>query len=83
MQQSRKTCVALYLEDEYNQLIMEAHFEYKRPNNPICNRPSFQCKFCKVCMKDKKHSVLPQNDELVLFLQGERPPKNVPNLEQE
>jgi hypothetical protein len=34
-------------------------------------------------MKDKKHSVLPQNDELVLFLQGERPPKNVPNLEQE
>jgi hypothetical protein len=34
-------------------------------------------------MKDKKHSVLPQNDELVLFLQGEKPPKNVLNLEQE
>jgi hypothetical protein len=29
MQQSRKTCVALYLEDEYEQLVVEAHFDYK------------------------------------------------------
>jgi hypothetical protein len=29
MQQSRKTCVALYLEDEYEKLAMKAHFDYK------------------------------------------------------
>jgi hypothetical protein len=44
--------VALYLENEYEELIMEAQFDYKRLNNPICNWPSFQCKFYKVCMKD-------------------------------
>jgi hypothetical protein len=27
MQQSRKACVALYLEDEYGELEMETHFD--------------------------------------------------------
>jgi hypothetical protein len=44
--------MALYLEDEYEELVMEAHFDYKQPNNPIDNCPSFQCKFYKVCMTD-------------------------------
>jgi hypothetical protein len=50
MQQSRRVCMALYFEDEYEKLVMEAHFDCKQPNNPIDNRLSFQCKFYKVCM---------------------------------
>jgi hypothetical protein len=53
MQQSRKTCVALYLEDEYEKLAMKAHFDYKWLEKPINNWPSFQYKFYKVCMKNK------------------------------
>jgi hypothetical protein len=44
--------MALYLEDEYEKLVVEAHFDYKQPNNPINSHPSFQCKFYKVWMKD-------------------------------
>jgi len=43
----------LYLEDKYEELAVEAHFDYKRLDNLISNQPSFQCKFYKVCMKDK------------------------------
>jgi hypothetical protein len=53
MQQNRHTCVALYLEEEYKALALEAHFDCKRPDIPVGNRPSFQCKFCKQCFKDK------------------------------
>ncbi len=53
MQQSNRTCVALYFEDEYEELAGETQFDCKHPNNPVGNQPSFQCKFCKVCMKDK------------------------------
>jgi hypothetical protein len=45
--------VVLYLEDEYEELEMETYFDCKRLDHPIGNRPSFQCKFCKVCLKDK------------------------------
>jgi hypothetical protein len=40
MQQSKEICMALYPEDEYEKLVMEAHFDYKQPNNPIDSRPS-------------------------------------------
>ncbi len=53
MQQSRRTCVALYFEDEYEKLAMITHFDYKWPNNPISNWPSFHYNFYKVWMKDK------------------------------
>ncbi|KAH9556484.1 hypothetical protein CY35_07G030500 [Sphagnum magellanicum] len=53
MQQNRHTCVALYLEEEYKALALEAHFDCKRPDIPVGIRPSFQCKFCKQCFKDK------------------------------
>jgi hypothetical protein len=33
MQQSKKTCVALYLKDEYKQLVVEAHFDWRAPNS--------------------------------------------------
>ncbi len=52
MQQIRRTCVALYIEDEYQELVIETHFDYKWLNNLIGNWPSFRCKFCKVCMKN-------------------------------
>jgi hypothetical protein len=29
MQQNKRTCAALYLEDEYKQLVEETHFDYK------------------------------------------------------
>jgi len=48
----KKTCVALYFEDEYEKLAMEAHFDCQWPDNLIYNRPSFLCRFCKVWMKD-------------------------------
>jgi hypothetical protein len=49
---NRRTYVALYLENEYDEVVVEACFDYKRLDNPICNWPSFQSKFYKVCMKD-------------------------------
>jgi hypothetical protein len=52
MQQIKKTCVAMYLEDEYEELAIKTHFDYKQPDNLIGNKPSFQSKFCKVCMKN-------------------------------
>jgi len=56
MQQSRHHCVALYLEEEYEMLALEAHFDVKQPNIPTFgNRPSFQCKFCKIMFKDKNN----------------------------
>ncbi len=44
--------MALYLEDEYEKLVVEEHFDCKQLNNPIDSSPSFQRKFYKVCMKD-------------------------------
>jgi hypothetical protein len=32
---NRKTCVALYLENEYEEVVMEACFNCKRLDNPI------------------------------------------------
>jgi hypothetical protein len=54
MQQSRHHYVALYLEETYEMLALEAHFDVKRQDIPtFSNRPSFQCKFCKIMFKDK------------------------------
>jgi hypothetical protein len=33
MQQIKRTCVTLYLENEYEELAIETHFDYKWPNN--------------------------------------------------
>jgi hypothetical protein len=54
MQQSKHHCIALYLEEEYEMLALEAHFDVKRLDIPTFgNMPSFQCKFCKIMFKDK------------------------------
>jgi len=54
MQQSRQHCVALYLEEEYEMLALETHFDVKWLDIPTFgNMPSFQCKFCKIMFKDK------------------------------
>jgi len=45
--------MALYLENEYDEVVVETCFDCKQLDNRICNWPSFQCKFYKVCMKDK------------------------------
>jgi hypothetical protein len=37
MQQSRHHCVALYLEEEYEMLALEAYFDVKRPDVPTFN----------------------------------------------
>jgi len=53
MQQSRHHYVALYPEEVYETLALETHFDVKCPDFPIENWPSFQCKLCKTCYKDK------------------------------
>jgi len=54
MQQSRHHYVTLYLEEEYEMLALEAHFDVKWPNIPtFSNMPSFQCKFCRTMFKDQ------------------------------
>ncbi len=54
MQQNRQHFVALYLEQEYEMLTLETHFDVKWPDIPTFgNMPSFQCKFCKIMFKDK------------------------------
>jgi hypothetical protein len=67
--------VALYLEDEYEKLAMEAHFDCQWLDNLIYNGPSFLCRFCKVCMKDNI-IFFSQSDELVPTYKG----KNIHNL---
>jgi hypothetical protein len=53
MQQSKHHCVALYLEEEYEILELEAHFDVKWPEIPTFgNKTSFQCKFYKTMFKD-------------------------------
>jgi hypothetical protein len=43
----------LYLEEEYEMLALEAHFDVKRPDIPTFgNRLSFQCKLCRTMFKD-------------------------------
>ncbi len=39
--QSKRACVALYLEEEYEIFMLKANFDRKQPNIPICNQPSF------------------------------------------
>jgi hypothetical protein len=54
MHQSKHHCVALYLEEEYEMLALEAHFDVKWLDIPTFgNMPSFQCKFYKTMFKDK------------------------------
>jgi hypothetical protein len=53
MQQTRHHCVALYLEDKYEELVLEAHFDVKCLDMPIGNRPSFQCTYYNKCSKDE------------------------------
>jgi len=54
MQQSKHHCVALYLEEEYEMLALEAHFDAKQLDLPTFgNMPSFQCKFYRIMSKDK------------------------------
>jgi hypothetical protein len=65
MQQSRHHYVTLYLEDEYEKLVLEAYFDVRRVDVFIINRPLFECKFYGNLFKDKKYFVLPQNDEFM------------------
>jgi hypothetical protein len=42
MQQSKRHCFALYLDEEYEMLALEAHFDVKRLDIPTFgNMPSF------------------------------------------
>jgi hypothetical protein len=62
-------------------LAVEAHFDCKRLDNPIGNWPSFQCKFYKVCMKDKNIFLIIEWWTIGL-LTREGPLEDVPNLGQ-
>jgi hypothetical protein len=53
MQQSRHHCVTLYLEEEYEQLALEAYFDIQHVDVLIANRSSFECKFCGNLFKEK------------------------------
>jgi hypothetical protein len=78
MQQSKKRCVALYQEQEYEELVMEVHFECKQPNILMCNRPTFQCKFYKQCMKDKNIFSFHRMMKLCLNYKGKQLQKMYP-----
>ncbi len=62
-------------------LIMETHFDCKWLDNPSGNWPSFQCKFYKVCMKDKNIFLIIKWWTIGL-LTREGPLEDVPNLDQ-
>jgi hypothetical protein len=54
MQQSKHHHVTSYLEEEYEMLALEAHFDVKRLDVPTFgNKSSFQCKFYKTMLKNK------------------------------
>jgi hypothetical protein len=54
MQPSKHHCVALYLEEEYEMLALEADFDVKRLDiSTFGNMLSFQCKFCKIMFRNK------------------------------
>ncbi len=47
MQQNKKTCMVLYLEDVYEELAMEVDIYCNLPNNPISNQPSFHVSYVR------------------------------------
>ncbi len=54
MQQSRHCCVALYLEEKYEMLALEAHFDVPIVGNMF----SFQYKFYKLCLNTIIHCLI-------------------------
>ncbi len=79
---NRKTFVALYLENEYDEVVVEACFDCKRFDNCISNWPSFQCSSTRFAWRIITFFLITKWWTSA-FLQGEKAPKDVRNLGQE
>ena len=57
----RKQCVAPYLEEEYEQLVLECYWTSRLNVKMTNNMYRFSCVHCKESQKDKKNYFLPHN----------------------
>jgi hypothetical protein len=75
---NRKQCIALYLEEEYEQLVLECYWtaraRVKMPNN----RYRFTCIHCKETHKDKNTTSYHRMFKLCRVYEGSKPLKMYP-----
>ena len=75
---NRKQCIALYLEEEYEQLVLECYWtaraKVKMPNN----RYRFICIHCKESLKDKNTTSYHRMFQLCRVYEGTKPLKMYP-----
>ena len=81
MKQNRKICAAIYLEEEYEDLVLEAYWQAWDKNKMSNNRCRFTCIYCKESHKDKNIVSYHRMFNLCKSYKEEKPPKMYPTWE--
>lgn len=81
MKQNRKNCAAIYLEDEYDKLVLEAYWQARDKNKMSNNRYRFNCIYCNESHKDKNTVSYHRMFNLCKSYRGQKPLKMYPTWE--
>jgi hypothetical protein len=81
MKQNRKNCVAIYTEEEYEELVVEAYWEARDKIKMANNRYMFNCIYCRESHKDKNIVSYHRMFNLCRAYHGEKPLKMYPTWE--
>lgn len=81
MKQNRKNCAAMYTEEEYEELVLEAYWQAKDKIKQANNRYRFICIHCRESVKDKNTVSYHRMFNLCKSYTGEKPLKMYPTWE--
>lgn len=81
MKQNRKNCAAIYTEEEYEQLVLEAYWQARDTVKMANNRYRFNCIYCRESHKDKNTVSYHRMFNLCRAYNGEKPLKMYPTWE--
>ena len=81
MKQNRRTCAAIYCEEEYERLVIEAYWQSRSKTMMANNRYKFECIHCKESHKDKNTVSYHRMFNLCKVYKGEEPLKMYPTWE--
>jgi hypothetical protein len=81
MKQNRKNCAAIYCDEEYEKLVLEAYWQAKAETKMANNRYRFTCIHCKESHKDKSTLSYHRMFNLCKGYMGEQPLKMYPTWE--
>ena len=81
MKQNRKNCAAIYCEEEYEKLVLEAYWQARAKTKMANNRYPFFCIFCKESYKDKNTLSFHRMFNLCKGYTGQQPLKMYPTWE--